>query len=324
VAIRYLQTVIEKLRVRCDCGHEFSASNLVKHREEECALRLLECPLTCGWQGPFEALQAHVPNECALMLVRCPGDKCGMIIRRGDLLKHQAVCRPVPVRVEEPPAAATEGRISPDAWKRRLRVGDKIDAMDKTKNWFEAVVVEVHPQSIKVHFKGWDSKWDEVIPLESERIERLHSKTFPWRESLQEGMMVEVKFENLKWGSGRITQREGDMIKVCDVNDSSKLLGIFPLDSDMICRPGTHVKMRGAGSQTVQLEQARPHTPRPSPPCHMRTSSWMSKSQPPCSEESSRGFAETFPRLPSLVCRRPVRPWLPCRPSHQRRRAWWR
>jgi hypothetical protein len=47
-----------------------------------------------------------VPNECALMLVRCPGDKCGMIIRRGDLLKHQAVCRPVPVRVEEPPAAA--------------------------------------------------------------------------------------------------------------------------------------------------------------------------------------------------------------------------
>jgi hypothetical protein len=53
----------------------------------------------------------------------------------------------------------TEGRISPDAWKRRLRVGDKIDAMDKTKNWFEAVVVEVHPQSIKVHFKGWDSKY---------------------------------------------------------------------------------------------------------------------------------------------------------------------
>jgi hypothetical protein len=59
-----------------------------------------------------------------------------------------------------------------------------------------------------------------VIPLESERIERLHSKTFPWRESLQEGMMVEVKFENLKWGSGRITQREGDMIKVrCSLRD---------------------------------------------------------------------------------------------------------
>lgn len=50
-------------------------------------------------------------------------------------------------------------RVMPDAWKRRLKVGDMVDARDRSHNWFEAVVVEVLPGAVKVHFKGWDAKY---------------------------------------------------------------------------------------------------------------------------------------------------------------------
>jgi len=37
-------------------------------------------------------------------------------------------------------------------------VGDWVDAQDRTKAWFEAVIVALGVGTVKVHFKGWDSK----------------------------------------------------------------------------------------------------------------------------------------------------------------------
>ena len=83
-------------------------------------------------------------------------------------------------------------------WKRSLQVGDVVDAQDKKTNWYEAVVIAVHPNNnnnnnnnknvdikyspagsggsgmalpgLKVHFKGWSSQFDEEItPLDVER-----------------------------------------------------------------------------------------------------------------------------------------------------------
>lgn len=97
---RYLSGVIDRLQVRCECGHEFSANHLTTHREEECALRLLDCPLQCGWQGPFSSLRDHLPDGCSMMYTTCPKDGCGMIIRRADLVKHKPHCKPLP-KVDE-------------------------------------------------------------------------------------------------------------------------------------------------------------------------------------------------------------------------------
>lgn len=93
---RYLSGVIDRLQVRCECGHEFSANHLQTHRDEECALRLLDCPLQCGWQGPFSSLRDHMPDQCSMMFTVCPHEGCGMIVRRADLNKHKPHCRPLP------------------------------------------------------------------------------------------------------------------------------------------------------------------------------------------------------------------------------------
>jgi hypothetical protein len=93
-----------------------------------------------------------------------------------------------------------------------LAVGDLIDSMDKEKCWFESIVQEILPnKSIKVHFMGWGSKWDDII-LASDlltRISPLNSKTKNWRSELYEGCLIEIKCNddlvNQKWMWGKVT-----------------------------------------------------------------------------------------------------------------------
>jgi hypothetical protein len=49
-------------------------------------------------------------------------------------------------------------------------VGDHIDARDKTNKWYFSTVLAVRENEILVHFEGWASKWDEWLPIGSERI----------------------------------------------------------------------------------------------------------------------------------------------------------
>merc|ERR1719242_1049341 len=57
-----------------------------------------------------------------------------------------------------------------------------IDAQDEYNKWYEAEIIEIHPSSpkmIKVHYKGWKSKFDTWIDLDSEpeRARKLHTFT---------------------------------------------------------------------------------------------------------------------------------------------------
>lgn len=83
---------------------------------------------------------------------------------------------------------------------------------------------------------GVPCRWDEEISLDAagDRIEPLYSMAPEWRMGLRSGDLVEVKYENLRWGAGRIAHREGENIRVMDVNDGARLLGVFPISSDMI------------------------------------------------------------------------------------------
>ena len=46
----------------------------------------------------------------------------------------------------------------------RIQVGDYVDAQDSARKWYETIVREVKPDSVKVHYMGWGSKWDAVLP----------------------------------------------------------------------------------------------------------------------------------------------------------------
>ncbi len=43
--------------------------------------------------------------------------------------------------------------------------GNFCDAMDETKNWCVAEVIEKNENIIKIHFEGWSAKHDEIINL---------------------------------------------------------------------------------------------------------------------------------------------------------------
>jgi ubiquitin C-terminal hydrolase len=85
-----------------------------------------------------------------------------------------------------------------EAWKADLRKGDLIDAMDRSKNWYEAVVKEIDTTGkLHVHFKGWGEDFDEVILADqkSTRIKPLHEETDD-RTLWEEGNSVELKISS--------------------------------------------------------------------------------------------------------------------------------
>jgi hypothetical protein len=104
-----------------------------------------------------------------------------------------------------------EIRSSPTArWIReslelenRLQVGDFVDAQDLARQWYEAIVREITPDTVKVHYFGWGSKWDTILPLRKGAAEGklksrlppapLWSKTSRWREQIKVGDEVEVR-----------------------------------------------------------------------------------------------------------------------------------
>jgi hypothetical protein len=58
-----------------------------------------------------------------------------------------------------------------------LKVGDWCDALDSINNWCVAQIVEADANVVKVHFKGWASKWDEVVSRASAKLAELGTHT---------------------------------------------------------------------------------------------------------------------------------------------------
>jgi hypothetical protein len=91
---------------------------------------------------------------------------------------------------------------------QRFEVGDLVDAKDSTGRWYEAVVIQLTAEDVaRIHFRGWQEKWDENISLRTGRIQPLRSHTVDWREFIVSGDKVEV-WDDLKkrWCRGVVTK----------------------------------------------------------------------------------------------------------------------
>ncbi|KAL7546415.1 hypothetical protein ACHAWF_009751 [Thalassiosira exigua] len=137
-----------------------------------------------------------------------------------------------PVASPQPPPRAldllVELRSDPSRdWVRgpleldnRLQVGDFVDAQDLARKLYEAIVLEIKPDTVKVHYFSWSSGWDAELPRregsapskndaffgsEPSRVNSqaficqlsppvpLWTKTDRWRERIKEGDEVEVR-----------------------------------------------------------------------------------------------------------------------------------
>ena len=55
-----------------------------------------------------------------------------------------------------------------------LRLNNRLDVRDLKGKWLEAIVVKIVPgQYMTVHFRGWNKKWDEDVPLDPEHFNDL-------------------------------------------------------------------------------------------------------------------------------------------------------
>jgi len=68
----------------------------------------------------------------------------------------------------------------------------RLDALDSDGKWYESVVVGRTGEVVRIHYIGWDSKCDQNITLESDRLAKLYTHTTNWRPTLQPGVEVEV------------------------------------------------------------------------------------------------------------------------------------
>jgi hypothetical protein len=56
------------------------------------------------------------------------------------------------------------------AAKQRFFIGQNLDVLDSVKRWINAEVLKVTPHELYVHYTGWSTKFDEWIPINSDRV----------------------------------------------------------------------------------------------------------------------------------------------------------
>ncbi len=61
------------------------------------------------------------------------------------------------------------------------QVGSFCDAQDQYAKWYESKVIVDRGSVVKVHFMGWESKWDIELERSSHRLQPHHAKVPNWR-----------------------------------------------------------------------------------------------------------------------------------------------
>lgn len=151
-------------------------------------------------------------------------------------------------REDDPAGPDSEPEPAPEddaGWREWLTVGKFCDAQDPYNSWFESVVREDNGASLKVHFMGWEDKWDVHIDRKSAKLQRHHSKVPNWRI-----FRANDKFEmrkDGKWYLGKVEKvdRPGKRVLLRPVNAAIlKSLGEVWYDfmSDDIAKSPTHIK----------------------------------------------------------------------------------
>ena len=150
-------------------------------------------------------------------------------------------------------------KYSPNHMKTRqsrqsLKVGDKVDAQDSDKKWYEARIVALgthkvnRQKCVRVHYHGWGERWDEWHEASSPHLQALHTFTTDWRK-FEECQKVEIRVIHdgkLKWYTGVIYRcppctEEGHVL--IQTSYSAGLWSVAT-DSEEICQFGTHINAK--------------------------------------------------------------------------------
>ena len=136
-----------------------------------------------------------------------------------------------------------------DGWRRALKKGDIIDAMDADSRWFDAVVMEVTGEKIQVHFRGWPRTWDRWMNKYDETsIQQLFTRTDDWRR-LRSGDLCEM-CDGKEWYMAGVVDvipatAEDDQayVDVHKVIEHPSMCWRLATSSEFLCQLGTHLRL---------------------------------------------------------------------------------
>src|SRR5207248_1308543 len=82
------------------------------------------------------------------------------------------------------------------------QIGDFIEAKDFQGNWYVSQVLDRKPRSYRVHFCGWEDRWDEWV--DTSRMRRVS------RPKLAVGERYEVEWQPNQWYLATVTRAAED------------------------------------------------------------------------------------------------------------------
>jgi hypothetical protein len=123
----------------------------------------------------------------------------------------------------------------------KAELGMEVDAMDEEGIWYDARLVEIVNQKVRVHFFGWSSKWDIWYSLGVPMLAPSRTFTKPWREHLKVGTRVQFRyaFHNIRWFDGVICGINGYAVDVMGIEDNPRAVTIDRY-SENLCQEGLH------------------------------------------------------------------------------------
>lgn len=97
----------------------------------------------------------------------------------------ETACLMLEVKGKETGTFPRDVAVVKSTWREDLKVGDLLDAQDHAEqNWYESQVTERTGDVIKLHFFGWEPKFDEKFNIVEEpaRLQPLNTKVKFWRD----------------------------------------------------------------------------------------------------------------------------------------------
>eukprot|EP00475_Leptophrys_vorax_P032356 TRINITY_DN4980_c0_g1_i3.p1 TRINITY_DN4980_c0_g1~~TRINITY_DN4980_c0_g1_i3.p1 ORF type:complete len:341 (+),score=69.65 TRINITY_DN4980_c0_g1_i3:29-1051(+) len=141
-----------------------------------------------------------------------------------------------------PPTTEAKPRFSPPpcepfSWK----VGDMVDVMDKNNKWYQCQVTATQGHQVRIHYIGWNEKWDEWIPRDSPRIAKLESHTGVKRlERIKVGDLIDAQDRQGKWYESVVQAIKDGQFLVHYNGWSSKWDEWISIESDRLAELHTH------------------------------------------------------------------------------------
>ncbi|POM65362.1 Hypothetical protein PHPALM_18931, partial [Phytophthora palmivora] len=153
--------------------------------------------------------------------------------------------------------------IQENAWRFELQVGQLVDALDTDNHWYEARVLDMDAVYVKVHYRGWTSKWDEWIRRTSGRLAPLHTNVPNWRAfQVDDEVLVGSEVPGKRypeWRNARVTaydNEDGSLQIEVDIDGKKKWLDA---QDELLCQKGTH-KAVNASAEVDQSAFSVPHS----------------------------------------------------------------